>query len=111
MIYNIYVAEAARLDLKGSVDYIKFQLNNRQAAVNLMREANEAFHSLAHMPERYRLVGDMVLASWGIRYTQVKNYFVFYTVSPQTATVHIIRFLYAKSDWAFILRNSYLPEA
>lgn len=111
MIYNIYVTEAAKLDLKGSVDYIKFQLNNRQAAINLMREANEVFHSLTHMPERYQLVHDIVLASWGIRYVQIKNYLAFYTVSPQTSAVHIVRFLYGRSDWAFILRNSYIPKA
>lgn len=111
MIYNIHIAEAARLDMKSAADYIKLSLKNHQASINLVRETNEALHSLAHMPERYQLVNDIVLASWGIRFIQVKNYLAFYTVSPQTATVHIIRFLYGKSDWAFILRSSYIPEA
>ena len=111
MIYNIHIAEAARLDMKSATDYIKLSLKNHQASINLVRETNEALHTLAHMPERYQLVNDIVLASWGIRFIQVKNYLAFYTVSPQTATVHIIRFLYGKSDWAFILRSSYIPEA
>lgn len=111
MIYNIHITKAAKLDMKSAADYIKLSLKNRQASIDLVRETNEALHSLGHMPERYPLVNDIVLASWGIRFIQIKNYLAFYTVSPQTATVHVIRFLYGKRDWAFILRSSYFPEA
>lgn len=110
MRYKVQLTEAAERDVEDAARYILLSLKNPVAAGTLLTEAEKAIDSLVHMPERYRLVDDMVLASWGIRYTQVKNYFVFYTVSSQTATVHIIRFLYAKSDWALILRNSYLPE-
>lgn len=111
MIYNIHITKTAKLDIKDAVDYIKLHLKNRLAAINLVQKANEAFHSLDHMPERYQLVDDLVLASWGIRFVQIKNYLAFYTVSPQTSAVHIIRFLYGKSDWVSILRSSYIPEA
>ena len=111
MKYKIHMTEDAECDVEDVGRYIMVSLKNPVAADRLLTELDRAVNSLAHMPERYRLVDDMVLASWGVRYVQVKNYFAFYTVSRQTATVHIIRFLYGKSDWAFILRSSYIPEA
>lgn len=111
MKYNIHVAEEAERDVEDAARYIMVSLKNPVAAADLLTEFDEAANSLEHMPERYPLVDDIVLASWGIRFIQVKNYLAFYTVSPQTAAVHIIRFLYSKRDWAFILRNNYLPEA
>ena len=110
MNYNIHITDEADHDMNQAVDYIEFSLQNPVAADALMDAVDLAVSSLAHMPGRYRLVDDIVLASWGIRFIRVKNYLAFYTVSPKTAMVHIVRFLYAKSDWAFILRNSYIPE-
>ena len=110
MKYHIHVAEAAERDVEDAARYIMVSLKNPVAAADLLTEFDRAVRSLEKMPERYRLADDMVLASWGIRYAQVKNYLAFYTVSSETATVHIIRFLYGKSDWAFLLRSSYTPE-
>lgn len=45
---------------------------------------------------------DKLLAAWGVRFLQIKNYFAFYVVEESQVTV--IRFLYAKSDWVSILR-------
>ncbi len=111
MKYTVYYTETAERDVEDTARYIMLSLKNPVAADQLLIEVDKAVNSLAHMPERYRLVDDLVLASWGIRFVQVKNYLAFYTISPQTATVHIIRFLYRRSDWAFILRSSYIPEA
>ena len=111
MKYKIHITEEAEHDVEGTAHYIMASLKNPIAAAGLMAELDERINSLAHMPERYQLVNDIVLASWGIRFIKVKNYLAFYSVSQQTATVHVVRFLYAKSDWAFILRSSYLPEA
>ena len=43
---------------------------------------------------------DKLLAAWGVRFIQIKNYFAFYVVEGNQVTV--IRFLYAKSDWVSI---------
>ena len=36
--------------------------------------------SLADLPQKFRLVDDPVLASWGIRFVRINNYLAFYTI-------------------------------
>ena len=50
-------------------------------------------------------MGDKLLAAWGVRFIQIKNYFAFYVVEENQVTV--IRFLYAKSDWVSILKTGF----
>jgi len=108
---KILITEAAKRDIADAASYILFSLKNPRAANSLLDAADAVINSLSRMPERYSLVHDKVLSSWGIRCVQVKNYLVFYTVSTETAAVHIIRFLYKKRDWISILHSSYRPEA
>lgn len=65
-----------------------------------------ALNSLAYMLERYTLVDDKVLAAWGIRSIQIKNYVTFYVIVKDMHTIYIIRFLYGKSDWISLLQNT-----
>ena len=48
---------------------------------------------------------DKLLAAWGVRFIQIKNYFAFYIVEGNQVTV--IRFLYAKSDRVSILKTGF----
>ena len=57
------------------------------------------------MPQRYRIVDDPVLSSWEIRFIKVNNYLAFYTIDENKQLVIIVRFLYQKSNWAFILHH------
>lgn len=106
MTYSIHITKGAEKDMERAADYIEFSLKNPQAADSLLNEAEKELGSLSVMPERYALVDDPLLASWGIRFVRVKQYLAFYVITPQTRTVHILRFLYGKSDWAAILYNS-----
>ena len=110
MNYQIHITKIAERDLNRAVDHIEFALKNPQAADRLLDDTEREIMSLATMPERYVLVDDPLLAAWGIRFVQIKNYLAFYMVSKETQTVHIIRFLYGKSDWVSILRNNFIPE-
>lgn len=110
MNYNVHITRRAEKDLSRALDYIEFSLKNPQAADNLLDEAEAALSSLDYMPERYSVVDDKLLAAWGIRYIQVKKYLAFYIVSKETHTVHIVRFLYGKSDWRSILRHGFTTE-
>lgn len=58
-------------------------------------------------PEKFRLVDDPVLASWGIRFVIVNNYLAFYTIDTEMQTVIVVRFLYKKSNWNSILRQGF----
>ena len=62
-------------------------------------------HLLAEFPHKFEVVSDKLLALWGIRFTIVMNYLAFYTVDDATQTVHIVRFLYGKSNWITILKT------
>lgn len=105
MSYTIHITATAERDLLKAADYIEFFLKNPDAADHLLDTADEQISSLAEMPQRYQLVDDPVLSSWGIRFIKVNNYLAFYTIDENKQLVIIVRFLYQKSNWAFILHH------
>ncbi len=107
MNYEIRITAKAQYDINQTADYIEFSLKNPQAAMTLLDEIDLEISSLSQMPQRYALVSDKLLSAWGIRYVKVKNYLAFYTISDETATVHIVRFLYGKSNWRVLLQNDF----
>ena len=69
---------------------------------DLLEETDQKINALLPFPQEHPIVEDKLLAAWGVRFTQVKNYLAFYVVEESQVTV--IRFLYAKSDWISILK-------
>ena len=120
MSIEAYEALAGRLELYSLLqeglddvaegDTRPFSDKTPSAADSLIDEAEKAISSLSHMPERFALVDDKLLAAWGIRFIRIKNYLAFYTVSQDEHTVYVLRFLYGKSDWTAILHSSILSE-
>ncbi len=108
--YQVHITETAERDLNCAADYIEFSLKNPQAAGTLLDEAERVLSSLACMPERCALADDKLLAALGIRFIQVKSYLAFYVVDQDVGIVHILRFLYGKSDWRSILHHSITTE-
>lgn len=102
--YQVHITRTAERDLINASDHIEFVLKNPQAAEDLLDEAESKINALSTFPEKFALVDDAVLSSWGIRFTIVKNYLAFYLINEQTAIVHVVRFLYGKSDWVSILK-------
>lgn len=105
MSYKIHITAAAERDLLKAADYIEFSLKNPDAVDHLLDTADEQISSLAEMPQRYWIVDDPVLSSWEIRFIKVNNYLAFYTIDENKQLVIIVRFLYQKSNWAFILHH------
>ncbi|NSG11843.1 type II toxin-antitoxin system RelE/ParE family toxin [Blautia producta] len=104
MNYNLHITLTAEKDITHAADYIEFVLKNPQAADHLLDETEREISDLSQFPKRHPLVEDKILASWGVRFTQVGNYLAFYTISEDDMQINIIRFLYAKSDWNSILK-------
>lgn len=52
---------------------------------------------------RYALVVDERLTALGIRKLIVENYIVFYVISKKDESVTVIRILYGKRDWEYLL--------
>lgn len=105
MNYHIHITSAAERDLNRAADHIEFVLKNPKAADGLLDEAEKQINSLSDFPEKFRLVDDPILSSWGIRFVIVNGYLAFYTISEESKTVIIVRFLFQKSNWNAILRQ------
>lgn len=104
MTYSVHITAAAERDMANASDHIEFVLKNPKAADDLLDEAELKINALSLFPEKFPLVDDSLLSSWGIRYTQVKNYLAFYVISEEEQKVIVVRFLYGKSNWEFILK-------
>ena len=107
MSYKIQITSAAERDLIRAADHIEFVLKNPKAADELIDEAEKQINSLSDFPEKFRLVDDPVLASWGIRFVIVNDYLAFYTISEEENLVIVVRFLFQKSNWNAILRQGF----
>lgn len=107
MNYNIHIAASAERDLIRAADHIEFVLKNPKAADDLLDEADKQINSLSDFPEKFRLVDDPVLASWGIRFVIVNGYLTFYTISEEENLVIVVRFLFQKSNWNAIIRQGF----
>lgn len=103
MSYEIRITTAAEKDIENAADYIERVLYNPQTVDALLDAIETKVANLADFPQQFSVVDDSVLRTWGIRFAQVKNYLIFYTVSEQDRRVDILRFLYGKRDWSSIL--------
>lgn len=92
--------------LKAS-DHIEFVLKNPKAADDLLDEAEQKINSLSTFPEKFSLVEDPVLVSWGVRFVVINGYLAFYVISKEMHRVTIVRFLYQKSNWNAILQQGF----
>ena len=102
MSYHLQITGVAQRDISQAADYIEFVLKNPKAADDLLEETDQKINALLPFSQEHPIVEDKLLAAWGIRFTQIKNYLAFYVVEENQVTV--IRFLYAKSDWISILK-------
>ena len=102
MNYHLHITSVAQRDISQAADYIEFVLKNPKAADALLEETDQKINALLPFPQEHPIVEDKLLAAWGIRFTQIKNYLAFYVIEENQVTV--IRFLYAKSDWISILK-------
>ena len=105
MNYQLHITSTAKQDITKAVDYIEFTLKNPDAANNLLDVVTEQINSLANFPQRFHLVDEPILASWGIRFIVINHYLAFYTIDEKNQNVIIVRFLYQKSNWISILRQ------
>lgn len=106
MKFSIHITEPAKKDIRNTINYIGNVLKNPAAADRLLTKVESNIASLSLMPYRCSLADDPVLALQKIRYLIIGNYYAFYQINETTRTVHILRFLYEKSDWKNILKTN-----
>ena len=91
MSYHLHITSVAERDISQAADYIEFVLKNPKAADALLEETDQKINALLPFPQEHPIVEDKLLAAWGIRFTQIKNYLAFYVIEENQVTV--IRFL------------------
>lgn len=104
--YEIVVHRTAETDIRDIVGYISKTLREPDTAHAMSKRFQEAIMSLSSMPERFPIVPDNYLASFGIRITSVGNYLIFYVVNQEEHRVDISRVLYGKRDWIKIITEN-----
>ena len=107
MKYTVAITEAAKRDLAEAFDYMDLTLKNPSAADDFLTLSAERFSSLVDFPKRCALVHDKMLSELGIRFLMIQSHIAFFSVDDANATVHILRVLYGRRDWAALLRNEF----
>ena len=108
--FDVIVSEDAKHDFKAAHDYIEFSLHNPSAADNLLEKIIEEKNILQDNPFICSVIDDPFLKNYGLRFSIVGTYLLFYTVSVKENTVTMIRFLNGRMNWRSILRQSFTIE-
>ena len=98
MNWDIKFTDQARRDLRDILDYISYELQEPQVAVNLVRSITKEILSLDQMPMRYRLYEKEPWKSQGLRCFPVKNYLIFCYPEETSNTVYAVRVIYGGRD-------------
>lgn len=98
MNYNVNITDNAAADLYQIYDYIEKVLFAPKAAENLYNDILDMIKSLGEMPERYREYDSDRFAGKNLRFVNVKNYDILYTVNNQAKQVYVVMIAYAPSD-------------
>ena len=98
MSYKVNITENAARDMNSIYDYIEKTLFAPQAADSLYNDIIDMIISLSEMPERYREFDKDRFSKNNLRFVNVKNYVIMYTVNNQKKQVDVVMIAYAPSD-------------
>ena len=105
MTYTIKYSTSSKIDIKTSITYINNVLQNPFAGNRLRIEVQATVRNLKEYPYKHPIITDLLLTSYKIRFVQIKNYLLFYTVTEEIKTIYIVRFLYSRRNWQRILKS------
>jgi len=103
-MYSIRIVKPAQTDMREIYRYINDEWNDPIAAATRINLINDGIQALKTMPGKFPLVRDSYLASKGFRAIPVKNHLVFFIIREETKMVYVMRVLYARRDWARVLK-------
>jgi len=104
MNYQVRIVKPARADMREIRRYITEDLLNPEAAAKLINLIDTNIQSLKTMPTRFPLVQNTYLASKGFRIIVCESHLVFFIIEEETRKVFVMRVIYARRDWARMLR-------
>ncbi len=101
--YKIVIEETAENDLISILNYISDTLHEPNIAIRIYGSIKKEILSLNKMPNRYAVVNEEPYRSMGVRRIPVENYTAFYIVDERQNVVHILRILYNRREWKYLL--------
>lgn len=112
MAYSKIYSSASTNDIQQTIRYLKNSLKNPDATTRLYKAIESASESLKTFPYKHAIIDDTFLSLYKIRFVRINNYLLFFTITEETKTIYIIRFLYARRDWQHILKKyiKYSPD-
>lgn len=96
--YKVITLPLAEKDIADQTDYIAFELQSPETAVNIVRGLKKIIHSLSLFPQSHELDEDEELAGYGIRKTYYKNYKIYFHIDERKQAVYILRVFHMLVD-------------
>ncbi len=103
--YEVKLSPLALEQMAEIRDYILYQLQNPDAARNLIKKIRADVMKLGQMPERFQLVDEEPWRSRGVRKLIVKNFFAYYWIDEESTTVFVTAVTYARRDQMGVLES------
>ena len=97
--YVVKLTKQAKNDLKVINNYLVYNFQSKENALNIIKRLKLKIESLSDFPERFSLVNDYYLSKHKLRKCIMNHYIIFYLVRKNEKKVHIVRIVYDKSDW------------
>ena len=97
-MYEVIYLPTARKQLEDIIDYLAFELNAPDAAIDFINEVDAGAKGLAEMPYRHPIYHTRFAVLEEVRWVPVKSYNVFYKVFEEEKTVEIRRVLHQLQD-------------
>ena len=103
MDWHVEITQEAEQDMEEIYQYIAVSLQEPGIAWKQTERIRDKLEKLNRMPERNSVVQDEPWKSREIRRVNMDNYTAFYMLDSKTATVSVIRILYARRDLSSIM--------
>lgn len=96
--YTVKVTLQAQIQLKETINYIRYTLQAPDTALKMLDTLNSEFASLALFPARVPLVEEEPWRSQGIHKFSIKNYLIYFWVDENIKAVQIIGIVHGRRD-------------
>lgn len=102
--YRILLTKNAKDDLIEIRNYITYDLLSPDISKKFIYGLRKSISQLYYFPYKFPQIKTKYIDGQSYRYMPYKNFLVFYEIKELEYTIHILRILYKKRNWAEILR-------
>lgn len=102
-MYQLVYLHLAKEDMEHIIYYIRYNLKNKSAAVNMANEFIRVANSILEFPYGNTEYIPVKPLKNQYRSVKVKNFILFYTINEESKIITIVRVLYQKRDLEKIL--------